>query len=89
MLDLCDVSQQEIKLCEQITKEAVLEIQRVRTAVHVSINELSQRTGISRFGITRIEGFNQNPTLLSFIKVCRGLNVDPWKVLKEAESKVM
>ena len=51
-------------------------IQKLRKAKGLSQEELSEKVGLSSKYISSIERGNENPTLDTFIKLARSLNVD-------------
>jgi len=48
--------------------------------------ELSQRAGIFRTHLARIEGGSANPTLTAIVAIARGLNVDPEKLFDHCQA---
>lgn len=58
-----------------------------REAQSVSKRELSQRIGVSRTAIRTIENGERSPSVYILLKICKGLEIDLWKLIKEADKK--
>lgn len=50
----------------------------------ISKNELSQRSGISRAAIRTIENGEKQPNIYSLLKICEGLEIELWELLRRA-----
>ena len=51
-------------------------IQRIRTARRLTLNVLSERSGVSKAMLSQIEGDKVNPTVATVWKIAKGLNVE-------------
>ena len=51
-------------------------IQRIRTARKLTLNVLSERSGVSKAILSQIEGDKVNPTVATVWKIAKGLNVE-------------
>jgi transcriptional regulator with XRE-family HTH domain len=51
-------------------------IQRIRTSRKLTLNVLSERSGVSKAMLSQIESNKVNPTVATVWKIARGLNVD-------------
>ncbi|NCC63521.1 MAG: XRE family transcriptional regulator [Spirochaetia bacterium] len=51
-------------------------IQRIRTSRKLTLNVLSERSGVSKAMLSQIESDKVNPTVATVWKIARGLNVD-------------
>ncbi len=73
------------KLVQRVTDEIATKIRGLRLEQGISNNELSQRSGLSRASIRRIEEQERNPTISTLLTICAALKVPCWKVIKESE----
>jgi len=62
-----------------------LEILRIQK--ELTQKEVSLRTGIAQANLSRIEKGKQDPTLSTFLKICRALEVRPSEVLEEPSTE--
>lgn len=51
-------------------------IQRIRSARKLTLNVLSERSGVSKAMLSQIESDKVNPTVATVWKIARGLNVE-------------
>jgi transcriptional regulator with XRE-family HTH domain len=79
------VNASELKRCQDMVAKVVENLGKIRETNHVSKNELSQLSGLSRSAILRIETSLRQPTLNSLFRLSRALGIDLWKVVKAAE----
>ncbi|HZJ88031.1 MAG TPA: XRE family transcriptional regulator [Sphaerochaeta sp.] len=58
-------------------------IQRIRTSRKLTLNVLSERSGVSKAMLSQIESNKVNPTVATVWKIARGLNVELNDLLEE------
>ncbi len=63
-------------------------IRSLRMEKGISNNELSQRSGLSRAAIRKIEQSDRNPTLTTLLAISEALNIPCWKIMQDAEEAV-
>lgn len=56
-------------------------IQKFRQAKHLTLNILSERSGVSKAMLSQIESDKVNPTIATVWKIARGLNIDIHDIL--------
>ena len=59
----------------------------IRVEKALSKNELSQRSGISRATIKRIEEGQRSPSLYILLMLCKAMEVPLWSLIKEVEGE--
>ena len=74
------------KSSEQAVLRLAKLLQKTREEQSLSKNELSQRSGVSRTSILRIEQGERSPSIYILMLLAKSLDVDLWKLLKEAET---
>jgi len=72
-----------LKVIEQLS----MLLQSEREGRNISKNELSQRSGLSRAAIRTIENGEKQPSIYSLLKICEGLEVELWELLRKASEK--
>lgn len=77
------MSPKDLKACKQIAEKIVSNFKTIREEKKMSKNELSQRTGLARSAILRIETAQRSPSLLNVIKLCHGLEITLEELLSE------
>jgi len=73
---------EEIEVCEKLGIEVCNRLTKIREEKGVSKNELSQRSGLSRSAILKIERGERRATLPTLYRIAKSLDVELWKVLK-------
>ncbi|MCH3917151.1 MAG: XRE family transcriptional regulator [Spirochaetia bacterium] len=58
-------------------------IQKLRASRHLTLNILSERSGVSKAMLSQIESDKVNPTVATVCKIARGLNVDLQDLLND------
>lgn len=74
-------------LREQIVEEVGDRIRLLRTGADLSLDDLAERSGVSRAMLSKTERGEKSPTLSILVRVARGLNV-PVSKLMGAEPEV-
>jgi len=69
------MSPKELKACKAKAEKFTTKLKGIREAKEISKNELSQRTGLARSAILRIETGQRSPSLLNVVKLCHGLEI--------------
>ena len=72
-------------ICDEIVLRLSHKMREIREAKEISKNELSQRSGISRAAIRRIEEGQRSPSLYILLMLCRSMDESLWNLLKEVE----
>ncbi len=75
-------------ICDEIVLKLSQKMRDIREEKNISKNELSQRSGISRAAIRRIEEGQRSPSLYILLMLCRSMEVSLWELLKEVEKWV-
>ena len=63
-------------------------LERHRQDADLSMDELSERTGLHRSEICKLEKAHREPRLTTIIKVARGLRIDPSRLLDGVDAPV-
>jgi DNA-binding XRE family transcriptional regulator len=63
-------------------------LKRHRRDADLSMDELSERTGLHRSEICKLEKAHREPRLTTIIKVARGLRIDPSRLLDGVDAPV-
>ena len=71
------------KELEVVNRLSMLLLQ-ARESQEVSKRELSQRAGVSRTAIRTIENGEKSPSVYILLKICKGLDLDLWQLLRKA-----
>lgn len=71
---------------EQLLKRLGAKLAAEREKRGISLNELATRAGISRQGIKLIEEGHRQAGVISLLKICQGLKISLWKLIKELET---
>jgi transcriptional regulator with XRE-family HTH domain len=72
------------KTCEAISAEVARLLREERSRFHMSLNELSAKSGISRQMISYIEQEERNPSLDTLLRITLALGVDLDKIIRQA-----
>lgn len=80
---LC-VNKRELNQCEKVVTVVVGSLKQARESAGLSKSELSQKSGLSRSAILRIENGERQPTLFSLVRICRSIPIDLGKVISKA-----
>lgn len=72
---------------ERIVSEVVRLLKTERERQGLSMNKLAERTGLSQSTVSLIERDLRNPTLEVLLRFAAALDVDLWRILKDAESR--
>lgn len=73
----------ELKACKAKADQLTTKLKKIREGNKISKNELSQRTGLARSAILRIETGQRSPSLLNVLKLCHGLEISLEELLNE------
>ena len=79
------MNSENITQCEQVATRLADIFKEKRIKLSLSKSELSQRTGISRSAILRIETGQRQPTVVTMLRLTKAMEIDLWKLIKEAE----
>jgi len=71
--------------CERIVKRVAIQLKTVREKQRVSKNELSQRSGVSRAAIRRIENGERSPSIYILLLLTHSLNINLGELITEVE----
>ena len=77
------MSPRELKACKAKADHIATKLKKIREEKEISKNELSQRTGLARSAILRIETAQRSPSLLNVLKLCHGLEITIEELLSE------
>ena len=77
------MSPKELKVCKAKADHIATKLKEIREEKEISKNELSQRTGLARSAILRIETAQRSPSLLNVLKLCHGLEITLEELLSE------
>lgn len=77
------MSPRELKVCKERAEKITTKLKTIREEKGISKNELSQRTGLARSAILRIETAQRSPSLLNVLKLCHGLEITLDELLSE------
>jgi len=77
------MSPKDLELCRKQADKITTKLKRIRESKKISKNELSQRTGLARSAILRIETSQRQPSLLNVLKLCHGLGITFEELLSE------
>ncbi len=72
-------------ICDHIVAKLSNKLHEVREDKNISKNELSQRSGVSRAAIRRIEEGQRSPSLYILLMLCKAMDITLWELLKEVE----
>lgn len=75
----------ELERCEKFIANVGKEFKRIRETAHLSKQNIAERSGLSNSSITRVEEHEIEPTMLSFYRMSKALNLDFWRVIKSVE----
>lgn len=78
------MSPKDLELCKIQADKITANLKRIRETKEISKNELSQRTGLARSAILRIETSQRQPSLLNVLKLCHGLGISLEELISEA-----
>ena len=81
------VNPKEIEHCEQFGLALCTRFAAIREEKGISKNELSQRSGLSRSAILKIEKGERRPTVATMYRLCKALDICFWQLAKEQEGK--
>ena len=73
------------RLSEKNAEKIVKALVRIRKEKGISQYKLAQDSGLSRSGLNAIERGQQSPKIVTCLKICRALDVDLWKVIKDSK----
>ena len=79
------MNSENITQCEQVATRLADIFKEKRIKLSLSKSELSQRSGISRSAILRIETGQRQPTVVTMLRLTKAMEIDLWKLIKEAE----
>ena len=60
---------------EEMIKKVGSELRKIRVQNHLTLDELAERTGVSKLTLGKIERGETNPTLGVMWKITTGLNI--------------
>ena len=72
----------------EVAQRVAGNLRALRRKRNLSLDELAQRTGVSRAGLSQIETRNTNPTLGVLWKIASGLGVPVAELLGEAQPRI-
>lgn len=75
----------ELERCETFIADVGKEFKRIRETAHLSKQNIAERSGLSNSSITRVEEHEIEPTMLSFYRMSKALNLDFWRIIKSVE----
>ena len=81
------MNSKELEKCEAFIADLGKEFKRIRETSHLSKLKVAERSGLSNSSITRVEEHEIEPTMLSFYRMSKALNLDFWRVVKSVEQK--
>jgi transcriptional regulator with XRE-family HTH domain len=71
---------------EVLLKKLAEKIKKRRNELNISQEKLAQKCNFDRTYISLLERAKRNPSYLSLLKLCRGLEIELIELLKEEES---
>jgi len=77
------MSPKDLKVCKTKADVITTRLRIVREEKEISKNELSQRSGLARSAILRIETGQRSPSLLNVLKLCHGLDITLEELLQK------
>jgi transcriptional regulator with XRE-family HTH domain len=75
------------KLCNAIGSHIVLLLKEERERQKLSLNRLSQKSGLSRQTISYVESEVQSPSLDTLLRIALALEVDLGKIISRAQNR--
>ncbi len=73
---------------ETIDKNIAYNLKKIRKSQNLSLDMLSERTGVSKSMLGQIERSESNPTILTVAKICDGLGVNLEDLVYNKQSEV-
>jgi len=67
--------------------EVVRLLRKERIRHEISLNRLAEKAGLSRSMVSYVERGMRNPTLDTLLRIAEALNLDLWKLIKDATNK--
>lgn len=80
-----DVSAKKFYEIESKQYKLNLLLREIRTEKNITQAEIARKTGLSKQMVSKMEKYNGNPTLSSFIKYCDCIGIDLVEVIRGAE----
>lgn len=82
-----DKESQEKYNMERDRYQLVKYLKELRKAKGITQKELAQKMGCSQQGISKLEHYNNNTTLDTFLSYCHYLGIDVFQVIQKTEQK--
>ena len=66
----------------------IASLSAARKAQSLSLNEVAARAGLSHTMVMRVEKGERMPTIFTLLRIAEALDVDLWKLLRDATKSV-
>ena len=64
------------KLKEEVITDPLLQKQKIRKEKKLTQKDIANKTGLSQQMVSKIESYNGNPSIESFVKYCNGIGIN-------------
>ena len=79
------MNEREIQICEDQARQVSLLLAKRREELSLSKKAVSERSGLSRSAVLRIENGERVPSLNTLLRHAKALDVKLWELIKSVE----